>query len=56
MRYYLITTIIALAAAKAKSQAKDKSDNLKDGEKTECGHLPDPDYVPVDCGRVDFDL
>jgi len=26
MRYYLITTIIALAAAKVKSQAKDKSD------------------------------
>jgi len=38
MRYFIITTIIALAAAKAKSQAKDKLDRQKEkvGKKPVC--------------------
>jgi len=34
MRYFIITAIVALAAAKAKSQAKDKLDNQEGQEKT----------------------
>ena len=55
MRYYLITTIIALAAAKAKAQATDQSDDLRDGKKPECVQKPAPDSVPVNCGRTDFE-
>ncbi len=36
MRYFIITAIVALAAAKAKSQAKDKLDNQKVRKKQEC--------------------
>jgi hypothetical protein len=36
MRDFIVTTIIALAAAKAKAQAQDKSDNQKAIKKQAC--------------------
>ena len=55
MRYYLITAIIALAAAKAKSQTKVKLGNQKDGEISEFEQQPDPDKVAVNCASQNFD-
>ena len=55
MRYYLITAIIALAAAKAKSQAKDKLGNLKDGKNSEFEQQSDPAKVAVNCASQNFD-
>ena len=56
MRYYLITTIIALAAAKAKSQTKVKLGDLKEGENSEFEQQPDPDKVAVNGASQNFDL